>query len=291
MTDIKDVELDWCIWVGESQQDFIMDMRWIDDLPELYNQDQEIYTYDQWKTPHCTLYSAFGAVSDLFNYRFTQNEIDEMVEESYRRWRVRWKWWYVKSAVELVADYRNEHHSNLWKVAYYRLDLRDDALVDKILSKNYTLCSWFQWNGAYNKDRIADNILDWYNFGTPKTYWHAVSWIKRNWKRYIKDNYCNSSTANWVDYNIYEVKPLCSQEVSWWTYFVWAYLYTKVSEDNFERLKNIEKMKSLSLVAQEAHSALWGLSNSDYHKNKMHEFNEFHRWWTKEMDEQLKKLS
>jgi hypothetical protein len=35
------------------------------------------------------LYSAFGAVSDLFNYEFTQNEIDEMVEESYNRGRTR----------------------------------------------------------------------------------------------------------------------------------------------------------------------------------------------------------
>jgi hypothetical protein len=35
------------------------------------------------------LYSAFGAISDLFNYEFTKKEIDEIVALSYEKGRIK----------------------------------------------------------------------------------------------------------------------------------------------------------------------------------------------------------
>lgn len=233
-------ELNGCLWLWADNTDFLLSWWEVDSLPELTQQDDKIIEYSQSWTPHCTLYSAFGAVSDLFNYEFTQKEIDEIVEESYKRGRIKWEWWYVKSAVNLVADYWNEHHSNLGKVVYYRVSLSDTETVDKILSKNYTLCSWYRGNAKYNADYKEDCILNWVSFGSA-TYGHAVSWIGRNENRYIKDNY--KWRKNWKLFtNIYKVEHTPSELVSGGTYFQDAYVYVKVN--NEEEVRRLETLKT-----------------------------------------------
>ena len=233
-------ELNGCLWLWAENTDFLLSWWEVNSLPELTQQDDKIIEYSQSWTPHCTLYSAFGAVSDLFNYEFTQKEIDEIVEESYKRGRIKWEWWYVKSAVNLVADYWNEHHSNLGKVVYYRVSLYDTETVDKILSKNYTLCSWYRGNSKYNADYKEDCILNWTTFWT-STYGHAVSWIGRNGNRYIKDNY--KGRKNWkLPTNIYKVEHTPSELVSGGTYFQDAYVYVKV--DNEAEVRRLETLKT-----------------------------------------------
>jgi len=280
-------ELNGCLWLWAENTDYLLTSSEIEELPELKQQDDKIIEYSQSWTPHCTLYSAFGAVSDLFNYEFKQSEIDEIVEESYKRGRIRWEWWYVKSAVDLVADYWNEHHANLGKVVYYRVSLSDTETVDKILSKNYTLCSWYRGNSKYNADYKEDCILNWVSFGT-STYGHAVSWIGRNGNRYIKDNY--KGRKNWKLFtNIYKVEHTPSELVSGWTYFADAYLYTKVS--NIERIKKLNEMKTRILNWEQINSELWEMSGSKTHKDKLHDMNNFYRDWVAYIDSELKTLT
>ena len=271
------------LWIWEQQTDFLLLNG--SNLPNLYEQDNIIYEYNQWKTNDCTIYSAFWAVSDLMNYEFTEQEIKDINELSYSRGRIRWNWWYVASAVKCVADRWNTHHKELWKVAYYRIDLRDDELVDQILDKWYTLCSGYQWNYKYNTDFAQDSKLDESSFGE-KTYWHAVSWRKINWVRCIKDNY-KWHTYKWNDINKYAVIPSCSKEVEDWTYFVWAYLFTKVAEDNYEELKRLEKFKTTLNIAIEANSALRHLTNDKKYQNRLHTLNETHRKKMKDIEEQV----
>lgn len=274
-----------CLGLWEEATDFLLTWAEVENLPELVLQDIKIYEYNQGNTGDCTLYSAFWAVSDLFNYEFKKSEIDEMVEESYRRGRTRWDWWYIKSAVDLVADYWNEHHSDLWKVVYYRISLYDTELVDKILTKNYTLCSWYRGNSKYNADR-NDGILNWTTFWTA-TYGHAVSWIGRSWKRYIKDNY--KGRKNWkLPTNIYEVEHTPAEMINGGTYYADAYLYTKVN--NVERIKKLNKIKNLIQQALPINSELWEETWSQTHKNKLHEMNDFLRDWQKYIDNELKTL-
>lgn len=287
---MDETQINGCIWLWEADTDYLLTGEEAEWLPELVQQDDKIYEYNQSWTPHCTLYSAFGAVSDLFNYEWKQKEIDEMVEESYKRWRVKGQWWYIKSAVDLVADYWNEHHSDLWKVVYYRISLYDTELVDKILQKNYTLCSWYQWNQTYNRDRNEDWILNWTKFWTA-TYWHAVSWIGRNGKRYIKDNYKGrvSPSNKKLATNIYEVEHKPQELVSGGCYYANAYLYTKVQ--NVEEIKRLNEFKSALSVAIEQNSKLWHLTNDTNYQWILHYTNEKHRAKLRDIEEQLKKYN
>ena len=278
-------ELNGCLWLGAENSDFLLTSSEVENLPELSQQDDKIIEYSQSWTPHCTLYSAFGAVSDLFNYEFTQKEIDEIVEESYKRGRIKWEWWYVKSAVNLVADYWNEHHSNLGKVVYYRVSLSDTETVDKILSKNYTLCSWYRGNAKYNADYKEDCILNWVSFGT-WTYGHAVSWIGRNGKRYIKDNY--KGRKNWkLPTNIYKVEHTPSELVSGGTYFQDAYVYVKVN--NEAEVRRLNEFKTNLLNAIELNSAMWHQTNDTNFQGILHYTNDKLRKKVQDCESELKK--
>jgi len=270
-----------CIGIWEENTDYLLTWAEVEQLPELIQQDTKIFEYNQWTTADCTLYSAFGAVSDLFNYEFKKSEIAEMVEESYNRGRVKGHGWYVKSAIDLVADYWNEKHSDLWKVVYYRIDLNDTELVDKILKKNYTLCSGYRWNKAYNNDRDDNSILNWTSFWV-STYWHAVSWIWRYGARMIKDNY------KWRKTNIYWVEHKPSELISTWCYYPNAYLYTKV--ENIEEIKRLEKMKTECNVCIESLWKIWHLTNEENFRWVLHYTADKLRWKVKTCDEMLAKL-
>lgn len=273
-----------CLWDGATNSDFLLSWEEIEQLPELPTQDTKIYEYHQWATPHCTLYSAFGAVSDLFNYEFTQKEIDTMVEESYNRGRIKWEWWFVRSAVDLVADYWNANHSNLGKVVYYCIDMYDTEKVDKILKKNYTICSWYRGNKAYNADR-NDGVLNWVSFWA-SSYGHAVSWIGREWKRYIKDNY--KGRKSWkLSTNIYEVEHTPWELIGGNTFYQHWYLYIKVS--NEEEIKRLEEMKTKLLTAIQMHSDLRHLTNDTNYQGILHYTNEKHRNKIKDIEAQLAK--
>lgn len=257
-------------------------------LPNLYQQDNQIYEYDQWKSNDCTIYSAFGAISDLMNYKFSAEEIKEMNELSYTMWRKRWNGWFVFKAIDCVRKRWNSKTDlvkKYGKVASYRVDLTDDVLVDEILDKGYTLCSWYNGNGKYNVDFTIDDELDWSEFWE-KTYGHAVSWRKVNWERCIKDNY-KWRSYQWVDTNIYKVIPSCSQLVNDNTYFQNAYLFTKVAEDNYEELKRLEKFKTTLNIAMEANSALRHLTNDVKYRDWLHTINENHRKKMKDIEEQV----
>ena len=166
----------WCLGVWEKDTDYLLEEWDIDNLPTLYEQDDTFYEYNQNNQERskksCTLYNAFGAVSDLMNYEFSLDEIKELDDLSYEKWRVQWYWRATQSAVDLVRKWRNSNErlvKQYWKVAYYRINMCNDELVQQILDKNYTICRWYQWNSAYQKDYREDWVLDWITFWK-KTY-------------------------------------------------------------------------------------------------------------------------
>lgn len=284
----------WVLGFWEQSTDFLL---WsAETLPELSKQDTIRYQYNQWSSNDCTIYSPVWALSDLMNYKFTADEIKEINELSYTRWRTRWEWWYVQSWVKCVCDWWNEQFPNN-PVAYYRIDLIDTELLEEITKKNYTVCTGYQWNLQYNMDFITDWILNWVNFGKA-TYGHAVSIIDNNWKRSIKDNYYPRE-YKWKQVNIYEVEHTFKELVESKVYYTSAYVIVKIqNEERLKELKRLNVFKQDVEQAIELNSKMWLESTEKYEptdpkwfRYKMHQQNEFLRMKLKDIAIEMNKFS
>lgn len=268
-----------CLWTGEEATDYVLCDGDIDILPKLYKQDEIRFEYNQanqsWSKVSCTIFSAMWMLSDLMNYEFSLDELQEVDELSYTKWRIRWHGWYVKQAVDLVCKWWNEKHGDLWKVAYYRVSKYSD-MVDQILEKWYTINGNFCPTAEYSQDYRKDAVLDWTEFWT-NTNGHAIDIIWNNWKRSTKDSYKWRKTSDWrKDCNRYELKHKLS-ELS--NYGMWYYVFTKVAEDNLEELKRLNEIKAKINEIMPINSQLRHLTNSEPYKNKLHEANNMLREW------------
>ena len=108
-------DMNGCLGDGIQTTDYLLE-GFDDALPDLIQQDNIIYAYNQykqsWSKKSCTVFSALGAISDLFNYEFPLDEIKKVDDMSYSRGRMKDSGWWTQAAVKLVADYWNEHHKD-----------------------------------------------------------------------------------------------------------------------------------------------------------------------------------
>ena len=291
MTDLEN----GCLWIGWQQTDYLICDGFEDALPQLYQQDSIIFEYNQqkqeWSKKSCTVFSAIWAISDLFNYEFPLSEIKEIDEKSYSLWRFPNSWWRVQAAVKLVADWWNEHHADLWKVAYYKIDTTNNGLVDKILDKGYNIMTNINWNTKFQLDYLKDAIVDETEFWA-STYGHALNLVTINLKKIdgvvcVKDNYKGRTTNNWkLDCNIYSLLHY-PREIS--VFGTNGYIYTKVAEDALEEVKRLNEFRTNLLNAIELNSAMWHQTNDTNYKGILHYMNEKNRKKLADVEEQLKK--
>ena len=275
----------WCLWLWETDTDYLLCNGDSDLLPPLVKKDEIRFEYNQWNQTRsrvsCTIFAAMWMLSDLINYEFSLDEIKEVDELSYQNGRIKWQWWYVKSAVDLVAKrYNNSELSKkYWKVAYYRISKYDNDIIEDVIDKLYTI----DWNHGLNSDYTKDKkdwMIDWTDFWKI-TNWHSVDVIKKDGQRSVKNSY------KWTTNNIYWLKNKLSQISNFWTYF---YVYTLVKEDNLEEIKRLNEFKSALSVAIEQNSTLRHLTNDKNYQSILHYTNEKHRAKIKDIDEQLKKF-
>ena len=279
-----------CLGLWEQDTDYVLCNGDEDLLPPLVKKDEIRFEYNQWNQERsrnsCTIFAAMWMLSDLINYEFSLAQLKEVDELSYTTTkyptpRKRWEWWYVKYAVDLVADrYNNSKLSEkYWKVAYYRVSKYDNEIIENVIDKLYTIDGNHGLNAEYNKDR-KDWMVDGTNFWTV-TNWHSVDVIKKSWQRSVKNSYKGSEN------NIYGLKHKLSEITNFGSYF---YVYTIVGEDNMERIKKLNEMKAKILNGCDINSELWKLSGSEFHKNKLHDMNDFYREWVAYIDSELKTL-
>ena len=279
-----------CLGTWESDRDYVLCEWDIDLLPELYQQDQIRYEYNQWNQNwsklSCTIFAAVWMLSDLMNYEFSIDEIKEIDNLSYDNPnyhpRKKWEWWWVKDAVDLVAKRWNEKHPDN-KVAYYRVSKYSD-MVDKIIALWYTMDTNYCPTVEYAKDYYLDWILDWYEFWT-KTNGHSVCVIN-DWVRKIKDNYKGRKNPDWKDVNIYEVKNQIAKITNYWTYL---YVYTKVAEDHMQEIKRLNEIKAKCNVIIDHLGGLRHLVNDSNFQGILHYTAEKLRKKINDANEQLKK--
>ena len=271
-----DKEILWCLWDWAENTDYVLCNGDSDLLPPLVKKDEIRFSYNQYKNKRsyvsCTIFAAVGMLSDLMNYQFTYDEIKEIDELSYTRWRIRGQWWYVQSAVKLVADRWNEKMDR--KVSYYRIEKSNDEVIENAIDKLYTI----DWNYCptkeYNEDK-ADWMLDGTDFWT-NTNWHSVGVVNLEWQRSVKDSWS-------VSY--YWLKNKLSAISNFWPYF---YVYVIVG-DNLEEVKRLNEFKSNLLLAIETNSKMWHQTNDTNYQAILHYTNEKNRAKVKDIDEELRK--
>ena len=286
---IKEVE--GCLGIWEDNEDYLLCSWDLDIIPTLFEKDEIRYEYNQWANDwsrvSCTIFAAIGMLSDLINYEFTEEQIKEVDELSYNNpkypyIRKKWQGWYVKYAVDLVADWYNnsELSKKYGKVAYYRINKYDDELLEGIIWKLYTI-DWNHWVTAeYTKDK-KDWMIDGTNFGH-QTNWHSVDIINYKWQSSVKNSY------KWATNNIYWLKNKLSAITNFGSYF---YVYTLVKEDNYERIKELNEFKTLLVQTIENNSAMWHKTKDTAYQKKLNEMNNANRQKLKDIDEQLKLLN
>ena len=287
----KELETLGCLGTGNEITDYVLCDGDIDLLPNLYQQDNIRYEYNQsnqsWSKKSCTIFSAMGMVSDLMNYEFSLKELKEVDELSYEKWRKRWEGWYVKSAVDLVCKWWNEKHRDKGMIAYYCIR-KDSTMIDEILKKWYTI----NWNFCptieYSRDYNTDAVLNWCEFGT-KTSWHAIDiiWDENFNNRAIKDSYKGRKTYDWKkESNRYELKHPIVDLTNYWSFY---YVYTKVQEDNLEEIKRLNEIKAKCNLLIDHLSELWHMVNDENFRGILHYTAEKLRKKIQDANEQLKK--
>lgn len=278
-------EINGCLWDWATESDYRITGEMITNLPKLEKQDQIIFEYNQGNSLDCTIYSALWACSDLLNIEITQEQIDEAVEESYNRWRTPWKWRLVKEAVNLACDMI---YKWFWiKLVYYRISNRWDDEIKEVIEKNYSLCTSFNWDSSYQKDRKDNGRID--NSHTwPFTYWHAVCLIEREGKKFVKDNY-KGRKENGYFTNIYEVVPEIStlRRDGCWQNF--SYLIIKAKDEKEEDIKRLNEMKNQIDRMIEDNSKMWSLTNEEQYKVTLHLMNEWNRKKKADIERELSK--
>ncbi len=188
-----------CDWTEERVSDF-----WDNKIQ--YNQKEV------WKNS-CTVHWSMWAISDLLDYTFTIEERKEIRGD-------RTKWQRINKMVKHVCNYRNEKKDI--KLQYKYVAIGSNEMYD-IISKWYSIITWYAWNGWYNKDKNDDCILQKWEFWDDVTYKHCIR-ITKKWEFiHVVDNYkgikCNV-------YRLIDFKELVNNAV----FFKWWYFFTYINE-------------------------------------------------------------
>ena len=243
-----EIKYQGCLGDWAENTDYVL-CNWDSDLlPPLVKKDEIRFSYNQYKNKRsyvsCTIFAAVWMLSDLMNYEFSYDEIKEIDELSYERWRIRGQWWYVQSAVKLVADRWNEKMDR--KVAYFRISKYDNELIEDVIGKLYTI----DWNMCPTKEWSEDR-KDWMIDGTDFwkiTNWHSLDIVCKEWQRTVKDSW--STPYYWL-------KNKVSAVTNFWANF---YVYVPVG-DNLEEVKRLNEIKAECNLLIEHLGTLWHLVN------------------------------
>lgn len=271
------------LWVGETEDDYII--TWETHIPELPMLDQYRFEYNQWNTPHCTVYGSFGSISDLFNKEFNEHEQKDFVDYCIANWKPANDWWFTRMAVHYVCKRWNEINSHK-PVKYERTDIFSDFFIEAF-KKWYTIVVTYKGNWEYNRDIYDNWIVDWVSF-SPSTYGHCVALCNKDNKITVKDNYKGAKWKWGIDINFYELKDL-NKLIKNWVFFLSCYVIMENKVDNTEEIKRLNEMKKNVETNIKNNSSLWEETNDVNFKDWLHQSNETYRKKLEEIELELKK--
>ena len=262
-------EQNWVTEIWDTDSDF----EFSGTLPTLIKQDNNIYQYDQYTIPEnrndCTIFSAFGAMSDLWNYELTLLDIQDIKKMAKDRGKRDDRWWEIASWVRLVADRWNIKFPEK-QTAYFKVVMSSPQVAEAI-EKNYTIPTWYRWNIEYTVDHLKDWVLDMLDLKDKWTYKHAVSIINHpKTKFWVKDNYKSRWESN--IYGLYDYRTLIRE----WVFEQIGYLYVPTGKIQLtlEELKKINTQKKEIRLAIEANSTLWNATKDQEKREELHKKND-----------------
>lgn len=288
--DIDDIQLlNGALWVDVSEFDFLIE--WDEKLPELDTQDNVRVEYLQ-SSKDCTIYACVWAISDLFNYTFSTQEIQNYVDKSFEVGRNKWEWRYTQHAVRYVCKRWNEANPDK-KVIYYRINLMSDAFKDA-MKKWYTVVVTFNGNTNYVNDYMSDGVLNWTKFPNP-TYSHCVTTTARlelweDWAIYVKDNYKGRKCNN-KDRNYYKLNDLQWLIDNWVFYLPWYIIVPeKSTKQTLENMKKLQNEKNIINEILTKNSELRHCQDTKEITNKdtIHKYSNYLRGMLKKIELEMK---
>ncbi len=248
-----------------SELDYKLWSEWTDiKIPKNTNTERRFY--NQWKSERtgnwCWLFWSAWAVSDLTWYKFSIEELLDIVNLAEKWYGRTEKWWmYMSKAIDCVRAWRNKKFPKN-KITSFRTTIWSE-IFKEWLNKNHTFVVWYRTSKEYYKDSQDDWIISWEDF--PKNWWHLV---RTNLNTVIKidDNYFWTKKHNTYTNN--KIKKLVDN----WVFFPSAYLFLKdtTMKDEIRDNIDLEKAKEMfdlwywnglsprqSMSRQEVMTVLW----------------------------------
>ena len=168
----------------------------------------------------CTIIAGCGILSNIFWYKFSKEELLELVELAKKENPPFQDGvgWYIYKAVDLVRNYRNQKHPDK-QVITYRLK-NDSNLFWKLLKKGYMLQTWFKGNREFSADKMDNCKIDRVEKVWNPTYGHSIYFVLDKWKikLFTIDSY-NCYKCN--EYEVDNFKELVKNNV----YFKYSYVF------------------------------------------------------------------
>lgn len=179
---------DWVIWFSNDDRDYMLsgDVQ----IPELEVLDDIYFAYNQAKQQKtkkdCTLYWPITAVSNLMNYKFSDEEIMEIVALSRDRGKKDDAGRWINMGVEAAVDRWNSKMDK--KLMYFKTDKWSDFYYEAMDKKHFVVVG-ISGNAALSKETLTGELKS-DNLNWKKTYWHALCNTKwdKDYKKAV-DNY------------------------------------------------------------------------------------------------------
>ena len=251
-------------WVlGDINQQYSLDdylVGSVGTIPQLEIQDEVFYQYNQGMTSYCTLYASMTGISNVTNYKFTDNDIKEIL--SLVPIEVKTNGRYLYKAVDTVRNRYNRKFPDD-KVVSLLLNTRWQEAIDA-LGKGYTITTTFNYNLDYFRD-ANDGRVEWKNF-KPRLWGHAIN-LRWKWTQVIDNYFGKDNNIYWIRYyNDLVENGVFSQS---------GYIFVKElsMEQKKENLKRMSDLLVLIEQSTELNSKIRWLTNDQQLKTMLHDLN------------------
>lgn len=151
----------WVIGFSNDERDYILngDVK----IPELETLDDIYFSYNQGKQEKtksdCTLYWPITSVSNLMNYKFSDQEIMEIVALSRSRGKTDTSGWYINQGVNALHDRWNQKFPGN-PIMYWQTDRWSDLYYDAMDKKHFVVVGINYNSDFYTKVRTKGFFKD-----------------------------------------------------------------------------------------------------------------------------------